>query len=239
LIFFEESHANKYLAKDDESQVDSRLTEIEIAHILNELSLAPPFLDLGFGHGAVADAIIKKFGECSVVEASPRLVQQARSRFDGKITVYPGYFEEVELSATFSTIFATGVLHHVSEPVNVLERIVRFLSPGGKIIVSVPNGHSIHRALGVIFGIQDSLLSQTATGAKSGVSRVMAPNDLHEVISKAGLHVTSYVSSYVKILSNAQMSSFSREQLELLFQVARTTPTELHANLIFVCEKRA
>ncbi len=239
MVFFREEHANKYLERDIESEVDFLLTKMETARILSAIEIEPPVLDLGFGHGVVVEALLEKFGECSVLEASPRLAEHAKLRFGQRLKVHTGYFEDFHLPEEYSTIFATGVLQMLADPVAVLRRVSQFLSPGGVIVISVANGHSIHRALGVVLGIQETVLSQTVTGERSGINQVMTPEILNRLVHESGLEVSRRLKSYVKIVSNAQMIDFSEAQFQQLFEVAEITPLEFHANMVLVCRPRS
>lgn len=227
----------KYFIRDDEAEVDRRLTVRETQLILDRGRVGTPVLDIGIGHGVLIDAIIEKFGECSVVEKSGRLVQAARARHPKSLKAYESNVEKFEPVNQFQTIFATGILHHVEEPQEVLRRISGWLKPGGNIILSVPNGHSVHRAMGVALGIQESLLSQTQTGERSGVSHVFSPKSLGRLVDESGLSITQRIGSYVKVLSNAQMAQFSEEELDQLFQFGRTVPLDFHSTIILDCER--
>lgn len=236
MTFFEEKHADKYLELDQESEVDRKLTILETQHILREIEIEGPILDVGFGHGVVTSELLSTFGTSSVVEGSSRLCEIARDSHPFGLTVHHSLFEEFVPKSRYRTVFATGILHHLQDPQRTLARLVDWVEPSGKVIISVPNGHSIHRALGYSLGIQDAIDSMTETGKKSGVAQVLNPKVLREMIEIAGLDVVKEHDSYVKILSNQQMASLRDDQLSDLFQLSRIVPREFHATLIFECQ---
>lgn len=239
LVDYFEKDASKYLARDEEADVDMRLARREIRKILDEVRLQPPLLDLGFGHGVVAEAVLEKFGECSVVEASSRLIERANERFGSSLTLHHQSFENFAPTDLYGSVLATGVLHHVIEPLQVLRRVAQWVEPGGKIIVSVPNAYSVHRAMGVVLEHQESVYSNSETGKRSGVRHVFSRPAVEELIGAAGLEVKRMVGTYVKVLSNAQMAGFDDNQIETLFDFADTVPLDFHATLVFECERRA
>jgi trans-aconitate methyltransferase len=229
---------NKYFVRDEEAEVDLRLAILETRHILDNIKIMTPVLDLGVGHGVVVDALLKKFGECSVVESSKRLVEAARLKYSNGLHVYHDDFETFDPPHKFSTIMATGILHHVDNPLEVLKRIVGWLEPGGNIVISVPNGHSVHRAMGVALGLQTDLLSLTETGLRSGVQHVFSPRLIEQLVGGAGLRVRRQITSYLKVTSNAQMIELGEPKLEQLFKLAEVIPSQFHATLVLDCVRQ-
>ena len=47
----------------------------------------------------------------------------------------------------------TYILEHVEKPVALLSRAATWLAPGGRLLVDVPNGLSLHRMVGVKMGL--------------------------------------------------------------------------------------
>lgn len=231
----DENAVDKYFLRDDEAEVDRRLTAIEVARILKNVQIATPVLDLGIGHGVLVDALLKKFGECSVVEGSKRLAEDARSKHKSGLHIYQDDFETFEPPQKFSTIFATGILHHVKDPSAVLRRVAGWLADGGNVVISVPNGNSVHRAMGVALGIQENLMSNTLTGQRSGVQHVFSSAAIDQIIGASGLRVRKIISSYVKVVSNSQMSHLTDSQLEQLFEFATLIPLDFHATIVVDC----
>jgi len=235
MAYFQENHADKYLELDLESRVDRQLTLLEIRHILKEIQIEGPILDLGYGHGIVTTELLERFGSCSVVEASRRLCEVALKSHPVGLKVHHSLFEDFQPTHRYKTIFATAVLHHLKHPLEALTKFVDWLEPDGTLIISVPNGHSIHRALGYSLGIQNSIDAMTVTGKKSGVAHVLTPGAVRKMISSTRLEVVREIDSFVKILSNLQMASFSEDQLSSLFELSQIVPRDFHATSIFQC----
>lgn len=238
MAYFQENHADKYLELDLESRVDRKLTLLETRHILKEIEIEGPILDLGYGHGIVTTELLERFGSCSVVEASRRLCEEALRAHPVGLKVHNCLFEDFKPAHRFKTIFATGVLHHLQNPQKTLSKFVHWLESDGTLIISVPNGHSIHRALGYSLGIQNSIDAMTVTGKKSGVAHVLTPGRVRKMVDTAGLEVVREIDSFVKILSNRQMGGFSDAQFTSLFELSRIVPRDFQATSIFQCRPK-
>jgi 2-polyprenyl-3-methyl-5-hydroxy-6-metoxy-1,4-benzoquinol methylase len=97
-------------------------------------------LDVGCAGGALG-AALKARGAAFVagVEACPRPAEQARARLDavveGDLLGTPLPFAE----ASFDWIVFADVLEHVPDSEGAIGRYLRYLSPTGRILVSVPN----------------------------------------------------------------------------------------------------
>jgi SAM-dependent methyltransferase len=96
-------------------------------------------LDIGCGSGVFGQSLKKHFG-CEVwgVEPDLKSFEKAVSRLDHAIH---GYFDDkLELPAGyFDCIFFNDVLEHMIDPAFALGFAKKLLSPGGKIVASIPN----------------------------------------------------------------------------------------------------
>ncbi len=234
---FPEKYVNKFLVRDSEADVDLRLARIEIRRLLDQIIIRPPVLDMGIGHGVVASAILEKLGVCDVVEGSETLLDEARHNLSPRLRLFHSDFEVFSPESAYQTVFATGVLHHVDDPLLVLQRAVEWLAPDGQMILSVPNSYSYHRAMGVAIGAQETLDSITETGVRSGVARVFSRESFSNLARQAGLFERTYLPNYIKLLANSQMFDLPDFSLEMFFDIASFVPAEFHANLVLVVSK--
>lgn len=223
----------KYLDPDSTALIDKKIHEIEISRVLRSVGVEGPVLDMGYGHGVVAETVIAQHDHCTVVEISSALVEHAERTFGRQIDVYHSSFEEFSPPEKFRTVLATAVLHHVSDPLLVLKRIRSWLLPGGTLLVTVPNAESIHRAIGVAQGWEPNLRSISITGRQMGVVRTFTSSELKGLIQEAGFSEVQQLPSFLKFLTYEQMSSWSEKHLKLLFDIAALSPMNLHATLIF------
>src|ERR1019366_8919947 len=90
---------------------------------------------MGLGEGTLVDAIGREFCEATVVEASDRLVAQARVRFAASPTIklVNAYFETYEQPSEHqvSCVLGNHVLEHLDNPGIVLQKTRAWLTPGG------------------------------------------------------------------------------------------------------------
>lgn len=103
-------------------------------------------LDIGCGYGFFLEAAAPYFGFRAGTELSPRAADIARERAD---QVYLGSLEAIPAGQRFDCIVALHVVEHVYEPVRLLRRMRDFLTPGGAILVAVPDmGGMWRKAMG-------------------------------------------------------------------------------------------
>ena len=101
-------------------------------------------LDCGTGTGAMSRALARVCPtpfELDAIDASPRMLQHARLRFDeagiaatlrkGDVCTLP-YPDD-----TFDLVMTAHVLEHLAEPAGALAEMVRVLKPGGWLVASV------------------------------------------------------------------------------------------------------
>ena len=129
-----------------------------ILPFINELALASTMmltdsergrlLDIGCGNGHFLAFMDSLGWDCFGIEPDAEAAHTARNR--PGITVATGSFLSSPFPANhFDTVTLSHVIEHVHDPIELLKRSIKFLKPGGKIVISTPNidslGHSIFR----------------------------------------------------------------------------------------------
>lgn len=92
-------------------------------------------LDIGAGGGGMGRAILPEGpAELVAVEIDPRAQAGLRQ-------VYGEVFDSIEAlhGRQFDTVLLLDVLEHMSDPFGFLQQVQGLLSPGGRIVISVPN----------------------------------------------------------------------------------------------------
>jgi S-adenosylmethionine-dependent methyltransferase len=129
--------------------------ERTLAYVLGSLSPASSVLDLGGGPGRYAIGLAAQGHTVSLVDLSPKLVEEARARVDeaGLQERVPhvsvGCAENLSSFSTghFDAVLALGPFYHLTEPsdrVNAATEMLRVLRPGGVAYVAF-----IPRACGI------------------------------------------------------------------------------------------
>lgn len=103
-------------------------------------------LDVGCGNGYVLYQYARHGAEVCGVDITPTAIWLSRRRFelagllarfdviDGEHLPYP--------DATFDIVCSMGVLHHISNPMPLVDEIYRVLKPGGRLIAMLYYRHS-------------------------------------------------------------------------------------------------
>ncbi len=97
-------------------------------------------LDIGCGFGAVL-AEMAKFSEWTLegVEIGDNAINYARKRVPSA-RIHDGTVDDVDFEpGTFDCIMMITVLEHVKNPTAVLERITKWLAPGGMLVIQTPH----------------------------------------------------------------------------------------------------
>lgn len=158
-------------------------------------------LELGLGHGYTVPHFVRIADQHAVIEGSQRVIDHFRMKnswYQGDLI--QGYFEHYESDAQFDAIVMGFVLEHVDDPVAILRRYRRFLVPGGKVFVAVPNAKSLNRRLGLAMGMIPDIYELNATDLKLGHQRNYCRETLRLDVEAAGYRITHEEGMYLKPL---------------------------------------
>jgi len=169
---------------------------------------ATSLLELGLGHGITADAFHRHFRRHVVVDASPAVIANYRQTHPGTdIEIVESYFEAFETDERFEVIVCGYVLEHIDDPVLVLERMRRFLAPGGHLYATVPNAEVLNRRLGHIAGMLPDILALSDHDRLLGHKRYYTIETFKRDIEQAGYRIEKLEGIYLKPLATQQMLS--------------------------------
>lgn len=199
--------------------------------VLKHLRGASTVLEMGYGEGNFTALLSRRPIELTVLEGSPLLVQKARKIYGETVRFECSFFETYQPKGKFDAIVATHVLEHVDNPVDLLRRMKKWLSPQGKIIIIVPNKESLHRQLAVLMKLQPALDTLGGRDQLVGHQRVYSLATLAADVRRAGLKVTKQEGFFLKMLPNSMMLGFSRELLQALNDISPILPDRLLGNI--------
>jgi SAM-dependent methyltransferase len=121
-------------------------------------------LDVGCGRGVLAGALRELGWQAWGVEEHPQAVAAARERVDrlieGELTDRER-MNEALAGQVFDVLVFSDVLEHLVEPAAVLRWYLRWLRPGGRVMVSVPNVVVWSNRLRILAGVIDPTDSGT------------------------------------------------------------------------------
>lgn len=184
-------------------------------------------LELGSAEGMGTGFLLDHFSKVVAVDGSKLALDEVERRFKtDRLETVHAFFEEIDLGGRlFDTIVLAHILEHVDDPSIVLTNAKKFLKKDGVIIIDVPNGHSLHRQVGVEMGLLNKETDLNDADLSIGHQRVYIPETFKKDIETAGLKISQYGGMFIKVLSNSQTEKvFSEEQCEALFKIGIQNP---------------
>ena len=179
-------------------------------------------LSLGIGHRVVSQNIEKEFSENlsshTILEGSKEIIENYKAKY-GKhqnVDIIHTYFEEFETEQRFDAIEAGFVMEHVDDPHEVLGHIKKFVVPGGKIYLAVPNATSLHRQIGNKAGLLDDMYKLSEYDLQLGHKRYFDVESFKQLAKDCGLQIVKVEGIYLKPVTTSQI-----ESLELTDDVMR------------------
>lgn len=171
---------------------------------------AKSILELGLGHGYTTNIFSKHFDRHVVLDGSPIVIKRFREIFpDCAAQIVETYFERFESSERFDVIVLGFVLEHVDNPQEIMIRFKRFLAPGGKMFVAVPNAQALNRRLGNFAGLLDDMLVLSENDVLLGHKRYYTVDTLCDEIKNAGYEIEGIEGIYLKPFTTQQMASLN------------------------------
>ena len=172
-------------------------------------SLRPSFaagraLELGCYEGEMTVLLLDEFEDVTVVEAATDLIARAKNRVHDRARFVCGRFEDVELEEEFENIFLIHTLEHLDEPIEVLKRIQRWLTPNGKLFVVVPNANAASRRIAVKMGLISHNSAVTPAEHEHGHRITYGLDTLERDVRASGLEILCSGGVFFKPLANFQ-----------------------------------
>ena len=105
-------------------------------------------LDVGCAQATLALLLAERGHSVLAVDIRPQFLAYAQSRYtQGDIQFIAANALEDDLPGEHDLIFANQVIEHLVYPVQFLSRLLRLLKPGGRLVVTTPNGSYIKNDL--------------------------------------------------------------------------------------------
>ena len=166
-------------------------------------------LDVGCAQGTLALLLAERGHQVTAVDIRPQFLQYAQSRYErGDIHFLVANVLEDELPHGFDLIFANQIIEHLVYPTQLLERLKRLLKPGGRLVVTTPNGQYLMNGLPSYRDLGDPRdwehMQFTADG--DGHFFAYRANELKEIFHSVGYEgirchffETPFISGHMKI----------------------------------------
>lgn len=174
-------------------------------------------LSLGIGHMEVARRILAQLEDGPlqryvIVEGAPQIIADFRNSLEpvpAGLELVEGYFETFVSAQRFEVIEAGFILEHVDDPALVLNRLHDFLTPGGRIIIAVPNARSLHRLLGQQAGLLGDIYALSPADQALGHKRYFDLDSLTALVRTAGYQVARTEGMLLKPFTTPQLNSLN------------------------------
>ncbi len=114
-------------------------------------------LDAGCGSGRVTELLLERLphGRVIGVDASPTMIEAARTRLGKRVELRTADLTTLELEAPVDAIFSNAVFHWVPDHNRLFERIHAALCPGGRLAAqcgACGNAASVREAVRTTYG---------------------------------------------------------------------------------------
>jgi 2-polyprenyl-3-methyl-5-hydroxy-6-metoxy-1,4-benzoquinol methylase len=234
MLKLEEIAENYHLNADiPDMFIENICQKFEFDWAKSEIADSDKVLDLGYGDGLFLN-FLKNHENLTIVEGSKKLCEKATKqaiKLKSNAEVVFSFFEDFETEKKFDVVIASHVLEHVQDPVILLQKVKKWLSPNGKLIVIVPNAESFHRKLGVILKLQNKLDDLSPRDHAVGHLRVFNLDSLRDLLHKSGFQVMNERGFFLKVVSNAQMLNLNAEVIHGLCELSTDLPAQFGANI--------
>ena len=197
-------------------------------------------LELGIGHGHTTKLFNEHFDRHVVIEGSQVVIEQFQKNSGlESIEIVESYFEEFETGERFDVILMGFVLEHVDDPGLVLERFRKFLKPSGRLFITVPNGKSMNRRLGLAMGKIDDIYSLNENDHAMGHQRQFCLDTLKALVAETGYDCIWEEGIYLKPLPLGYLQTMPEfdENLQAMLEVGVDFP-ELSVGLLIEARSR-
>lgn len=176
--------------------------------ITQKLVSGSSLLELGVGHGLTTAHFSQHFNRHVVVEGSGAVIKQFRDNNpQSTVEIVEALFEEFDTEELFDCIVMGFVLEHVESPYEILCKFKKFLVPGGRCFIAVPNAESLHRRIGKEAGLLGDIMTLGEGDVSLGHRRLFTVATIGSEIEKCGYRLLSVEGIFLKPFSTAQLQS--------------------------------
>lgn len=181
--------------------------------IINNTKDARSILELGLGHGFTTNIFSNNFDRHVVLEGSPAVIQNFKKKFpECDAQIEESYFETFSTEEKFDVIVMGFILEHVDNPFEIISRYKKFLAPGGKIYLAVPNAEVLNRRLGHLAGMLKDMDTLSENDLLLGHKRYYTVSSLSAEIAQAGYKIDKMEGIYLKPFTTSQIVSLNLDK---------------------------
>jgi 2-polyprenyl-3-methyl-5-hydroxy-6-metoxy-1,4-benzoquinol methylase len=192
-------------------------------------------LELGVGHGYSTNLFSKEFERHLVLDGSKAVIDNFNTNFpECSSEIIETYFEEFDTEEKFDVIVLGFILEHVDDPILILKKYKKYLSPNGKMYASVPNAEVMNRKLGYLMGVLPNMQTLSENDKLLGHQRYYSLETFEKDVVEAGYEISKKEGIYLKPFTTSQMLSLKLDEavIDSLCELGVDYP-ELSCGLLF------
>lgn len=188
-------------------------------------------LDIGCAQGTLALLLAERGHRVVALDIRQRFLDYAASRYEkGEVRFVCGNAMDVDLPEHFDLIFANQIVEHLIHPLEFTRRLVAWLKPGGRIVMTTPNADYIKSDLPTFSELGDLAQYEHRQFTADGDGHFFAyrSGELVEVFERSGLtgvtarfFETPFISGHLRVrhlhsfVPASILGSFDRVMLRL------------------------
>ncbi len=205
---------------------------------IDKICKGKTMLDIGCGVGTLTKALSQRFEKVIGIDGSRIKIQKAKKNNPSPIIKYIcTLYENYKPSLKFDFIVAANVLEHVNNPKIFLKNIRKWLAPGGRIVMTVPNALALHKRIGKSMGLINDLYKLTEDDLKKGHKRIYDSKKLKRDFLSSGYRVEFLGGFMLKPLSHKQMETWDISIVDALYEVGKELPEYCSSLIIAATHK--
>ena len=168
-------------------------------------------LDVGCAQATLGILLAEMGHKVSVLDLRQEFLDYAATRYEhGDIRFIQGNVLKLDWETKFDLIFANQIIEHLVYPLEMINRLKNLLKPGGRLVITTPNGHYVKNALPCFTELGDPVQWEDKQFTADGDGHFYAyyGDELRELFVQAGFaendinmqyFETPWISGHMKI----------------------------------------
>jgi trans-aconitate 2-methyltransferase len=158
--------------------------------VLDRLSLRgdETVLDAGCGSGRVTRLLLEQLpsGNVIAVDASPSMVERARTALGDRARVFQSDLQQLTLSEPVDAVFSNAVFHWVPDHDRLFERLLAALKPGGRLVAQCGGAGNVERFHAIAREVAEEEPYAEYLAGWEGPWNFASPEQTRERLQRAG-----------------------------------------------------
>lgn len=233
---FLDEYSETYSPDDTFKDFDALFKKHHVESISKNLK-GSQILELGCASG-YSTKLLDEFGyEITVVEGSLNYISMAQKKYEfNNVKFINSLWEEYTADEKFTDVLLVDSLQLVDGRKELLLRISKMLTNGGRLHLIVPNNNSFHRILGKEMQIISSLDSESTRDHQVKAKQNMNWTVTRELVKDCDFKIINEEGILFKLFDNQKMLNLDAEIVNALFKLGNKFKDNA-AHIYLCCEK--